>query len=182
MNTDDSNKIRKAFDECMARAISLVPSFVTYGGITLSFDDLGSRVIGHAFYCQREIKINTRFASSNPDIICTKVIPHEIAHHLTFFCHGGYVAPHGAQWKKFCIKLGGSGRVREKLENFPHVNVKRNAVKRWEYLHENGEVLRITKTKHEKVQTGRVLGWTSRTTRTTFRDYHFTGKIVNIQR
>ncbi|MBD8512997.1 SprT family zinc-dependent metalloprotease [Photobacterium sp. WH77] len=62
------------------------------------------KIAGSARMQSWEIRYNPVLLAENPHAFLAEVVPHELAHLLTFACHGK-VRPHGPEWQKMMTEV-----------------------------------------------------------------------------
>ncbi len=71
----------------------------------VSFKQRG-KIAGSARYSQWEVRFNPVLLAENPEAFINEVVPHEIAHLLTFKLFGR-VRPHGKEWQTMMTQVFG---------------------------------------------------------------------------
>lgn len=90
--------------------------------------DLRGMAAGQVLVHTRLIRFNPQIAAAQPEAFLQTTIAHEIAHVVCHLLHGREARPHGPEWRRICIALGGSG---ERCHHFSATPVRR--VTRYQY-------------------------------------------------
>jgi SprT protein len=90
--------------------------------------DLRGMAAGQVVMQQRRIRFNPHIAAAQPDAFLQTTIAHEIAHVVCHQLHGRAARPHGPEWRRICVALGGSG---ERCHHFSTTPARR--VSRYQY-------------------------------------------------
>jgi SprT protein len=73
---------------------------------TLSYSINSGGKAGYAQYRQWHIAINDKYLVAHPDTVINEVVPHEVAHLLTFNLFPRFRQHHGPEWKSVMRRLG----------------------------------------------------------------------------
>ena len=97
------------------------------------------------------IRFNLQIAELQPDIFIQETVPHEVAHLITWLCHGAGVRPHGAEWRSVMLYFGYAKAQR--CHNFS-LSVKASRQQaRWHYRCQCQEHW-ISTTRHNRIGRG----------------------------
>ncbi len=93
------------------------------------------------------MNFNARMMLEEWDHIINDTVPHELAHILCYY-NPVLGKNHDAGWKRICVLLGGSGKSTHNKE------VMYAKGKTYEYTTEHGMVVRLSQTRHNRIQAG----------------------------
>lgn len=142
--------------ECWSRARELWPAFTAPLPEIVFFVNRNQLGLcwGH-----RKIGYNLGYAVQT-NHVAEQTVPHEVAHAVANFFGWdrtltGRRAPHGAQWKRVCVMLGGNGR-RCSMESGQGLEKPSGvrAVTQYEYRATCGTVIMVSAIRHGKIQRG----------------------------
>lgn len=93
------------------------------------------------------LKFNSYLIHNNYDSMVSEVIPHEIAHLITYMSGDASTHRHSKEWQEICIKLGGNGK---RYHNMKTLN-KVKKIKYYIYYVDSYEIL-LEEKDHKKAQ------------------------------
>lgn len=93
------------------------------------------------------LKFNSYLIHNNYDNMVSEVIPHEIAHLITYMSGDASTHRHSKEWQEICIKLGGCGKRYHNMK----VLQKYKKVKHYIYIVDSMELL-LPEKDHKKAQ------------------------------
>jgi len=145
-----SNKVR----ECLEQAIEYFGVYeLEYTEITY---DLKGQCAGQAIHThdnRLKLRINLEAVRKDFQDMVNETIPHEVAH-LVCFLRPSLGRNHNRGWKNVCQALGGTASRTHSIEL-----TRAKKVKRFVYILEDGSEVKLTKGKHEKIQSGMAKMW-----------------------
>lgn len=117
----------------------------------LNYQQTGT-IAGSAHYAAWLIKLNGILLLENSQAFIEQVIPHELAHLLTF-AEFGQVAPHGKQWRWMMEQI--LQVPAKRTHHFAIDNVKRRHYQRFSY-HCQCQTHQLTRYRHQRILLGQV--------------------------
>lgn len=112
--------------EVMDRALRLFG--VELSNLEVRFD-LRGMAAGQMHLRANLLRYNLVMAERQLEVFLSTTVPHEIAHAVCQTLHGRRARPHGPEWRRICVALGGDGR---RCHNFVSVPARR--VRRFRYI------------------------------------------------
>ena len=120
---------------------------------------------------RREIRINVEAYSLRPQEMLEDTVPHEVAHLVCNIL--GNDRGHGANWKRVCKELGGTGETHHDMKLTPA-----RRQKKFLYRNDDGIEVHFKQGRHSNLQLGKVKAY-ARTDGRSWRKEHFISEIVD---
>ncbi|RCU52723.1 hypothetical protein DU002_01800 [Corallincola holothuriorum] len=128
-------------------------------------------LFGQLTHCHLEF--NAKAIAADKAFFENETLPHEVAHFVIASLYGRSKAirPHGPEWKRICIELGGSGARTHNLA------LKRSKqYRQWLYIDSNGHRHMLSTIRHRRVQSGTV--YKARSSKATIEAKGFVEEVI----